>query len=373
MRRFGAGVMPMQVVLLESYYGGSHKSWADGYQKFSQHDIKLITMPAQFWKWRMQGAAITFARLLDAKPDVILASSMIDLSIFRALTHHRLGDVPIAMYFHENQLSYPQNRRQHHGWRYGFINFISALTADANFFNSAFHLHDFMNQLPRLLKHFADYNELQTITEIQSKSSVLPLGMDLRRFDARENRPSPPHTPMILWNHRWEEDKNPTAFMNSIAQLDSEGYDFRVAITGESFGEMPPAFQSAQSRLGDKLIHLGYIHSFAEYAALLWQADYVVSTAWQEFFGISVCEAIYCDCIPILPNRLNYPFLLTDELKAKCLYNKGKLTALLRHHLDGTIQVDATALKAKIARFDWTVAAPHYDNELEGLVTHRRS
>ena len=38
----------------------------------------------------MQGAAITFARLLDAKPDLILASSMMDLSIFRALTRERL-------------------------------------------------------------------------------------------------------------------------------------------------------------------------------------------------------------------------------------------------------------------------------------------
>lgn len=362
----------MRVALLESYYGGSHKSWADGYQQFSQHDIDLIAMPARFWKWRMQGAAITFARLLDTKPDVILASSMIDLSIFRALTHHRLGDVPIAMYFHENQLSYPQNRRQHHGWRYGFINFVSALTADANFFNSAFHRRDFMNQLPRLLKHFADYNELQTIEVIQSKSSVLPLGIDLRRFDEYKRRPSQ-QPPIILWNHRWEEDKDPAAFIDSMIQLDREGRDFRVAITGESFGAMPPAFQAAQSRLGDKLIQLGYIHSFAEYAALLWQADYVVSAAWQEFFGISVCEAIYCGCIPILPNRLNYPFLLTDELKADCLYRRGKLTALLRHHLDGAISVNTAALKAKITNFDWTVIAPRYDRELEALVRRRRS
>ena len=71
------------------------------------------------------------------------------------------------MYFHENQLSYPQSRRQNHGWRYGFINFVSALCADANYFNSQFHLDDFLTKLPRMLKHFADYNELQTIDEIR--------------------------------------------------------------------------------------------------------------------------------------------------------------------------------------------------------------
>ena len=362
----------MRIALLESYYGGSHQAWADGYQQFSQHDIELVTMPAQFWKWRMQGAAITFARLLKTKPDVILASSMIDLSIFRALTHRRLGDVPLAMYFHENQLSYPQNRRQHHGWHYGFINFISALTADANFFNSAFHLRDFMDQLPRLLKHFADCNEWQTIAEIKAKSKTLPLGIDLRRLDNHKRRPSQ-QPPLILWNHRWEADKNPTAFIDSMTQLAREGRSFRVAITGQRFGEMPAAFQTAQSRLGDRLIQLGYLASPMEYADLLWQADYVVSAAWQEFFGVSICEAIYCGCIPILPNRLNYPFLLTNELKAKCLYSEGKLTALLRHHLEGRIHVDTAALKAKIAQFDWQVMAPRYDSELEALARRRRS
>ena len=259
----------MRVAILESYYGGSHKAWADGYAQHACHDITLITMPAQFWKWRMQGGAITMSRLLDIQPDVILASSMIDLSIFRALTFRSLGDVPIAMYFHENQLSYPQNQRQHHGWRYGFINYINALVADANIFNSEFHRQDFMEQLPRLLKHFADYKELQTIDDIRSKSSVLPVGMDLHRFNNYALKDNQRHPPLILWNHRWEEDKNPEAFIHSMTQLNQLGYDFRVAITGENFQQVPALFTQARDQLGDKLIHLGYMESFADYARLL--------------------------------------------------------------------------------------------------------
>ena len=178
----------MHIALLESYYGGSHRAWADGYKGFSRHHVELITLPAQYWKWRMQGAAISFARLLDFKPDVILASSMIDLSIFRALTYRQLGDTPIALYFHENQLSYPQNRRQGHGWRYGFINAVSALTADGVYFNSEFHMQDMMEQLPRMLKHFGDFNELGMVKDIQEKSKVLPVGMDLQRFDQLSRR-----------------------------------------------------------------------------------------------------------------------------------------------------------------------------------------
>jgi glycosyltransferase involved in cell wall biosynthesis len=359
--------MAIKIVILESYYGGSHQTWADGYQQFSQHDVTLVTLPAQFWKWRMQGGAISFARLMDFKPDVILASSMIDLSIFRSLTYRELGDVPIAMYFHENQLSYPQNQRQHHGWRYGFINFVSALVADANFFNSPYHLQDFGEQLPRLLKHFADYNELQTIDNIIQKSSVLPVGIDFSRYAQRSNHTANT-SPLILWNHRWEDDKNPQLFIDSMIELHQAGYDFRVAITGENFQQEPKLFDYARQQLGDKVIQLGYVATFEDYVDLLWQADYVVSTAYQEFFGISICEAIYCHCIPILPNRLNYPNLIPANTHAQCLYSKDKLTSLLKHHLDDTLTVDTAPLKAKIAQFDWTTVAQQYDTALSELI-----
>ena len=363
----------MRIALLESYYGGSHKAWADGFKRTSRHDISVMTLPAQFWKWRMQGAAITFARRLDRAPDLILASSMIDLSIFRALTRDRLADAPIAMYFHENQLSYPQSRRQNHGWRYGFINYVSALCADANFFNSRFHLDDFLSQLPRMLKHFADYNELQTIDEIRAKSSVLPVGIDLRRFDEHRVERAKNEAPLILWNHRWEHDKDPGAFVDSMIRLADEGCDFKLAITGERFSETTEAFAKAKSLLGERILQLGFVESFAEYARLLWQADFVVSTARQEFFGVSVCEAIYCGCIPILPDRLNYPNLINDELKQACLYQRDRLSAQLRYHLDGDLNLDLTSLKENISRFDWRVMAPQYDDELEALTIRHRS
>ena len=57
------------------------------------------------------------------------------------------------VYFHENQASYPwspndrdiQYNRDTH---YGFINYVSALTADHVFFNSEFHMNSFLNALP---------------------------------------------------------------------------------------------------------------------------------------------------------------------------------------------------------------------------------
>ena len=363
--------MPLNVLLLEPYYGGSHKAWVDGYRQTSKHHILKQTLPAQAWKWRMQGGAVTLARLFnesDTKPDVVLASDMMDLSIFRSLTRRQTHDVPFAMYFHENQLTYPQNSRQSHGWRYGFINYVSAMSADALYFNSQFHMDAFFDALPRMLKHFYDYNELETVDELRVRASVLPLGLDLDRFNVHKPQHKVTIPPLIVWNHRWEEDKNPKLFLRTLYRLIEVGIDFRVAIVGENVRHSTPEFEQAQQRLGQRLVQFGYMKTFADYARLLWQADYVVSTANQEFFGGAVAEAIYCECVPLLPNRLNYPYLLPRTAYDACLYRSDdKLFPLLRSHLQGKHTVDVATLRNHIAQYDWKVMSPRYDAALAQL------
>lgn len=319
----------------------------------------------------MQGGAITLARLLAENAvhsDIILASDMMNVATFRALTYQTLGRVPIALYFHETQLTYPQNSRQQHGWRYGFINYASALAANAVFFNSQYHQDVFFETLPNMLKHFGDCNELQSIDNLRAKSSVLPLGVDLRRFDKYENKPtSSPRSPLILWNHRWEEEKNPTAFFNALYGLMDRGIPFRVAITGENFQQNPVEFEEARVRLGTHLVQYGYMPDFTSYARLLWEADYVVSTSYQEFFGGSIAEAIYCGCVPILPRRLNYPYLVPESLHRNCLYQTATPLGLLLAHLQSEIKADVAALQEHIGKYDWSVMAKAYDDTLSTI------
>lgn len=361
----------VRILLIEPYYGGSHRAWADGFVAHSQHQVDLLTLPAQFWKWRMQGGAVTMARRfaeLDEKPDLILASDMLDLSLFRALTRDSTQNIPIALYFHENQLSYPQNRRQSHGYQYAFINYASALAADAIFFNSPYHMDDFFIELWRMLKHFADYNELQTIEALRERASVLPLGLDLQRFEPHRVQSNDDVDPLIVWNHRWEADKNPRAFFDALYALDSAGYRFRIALLGENFRQAPTEFEQARDDFGARIVQYGYAEDFAHYAHLLWAADYVVSTAHQDFFGIAIAEAMYCGCVPLLANRLNYPDLVPDSEQSNCLFRDGALQGLLVQHLQGTVSVDKPLLRQHVAQYDWHNQIERYDATLDALV-----
>ncbi|NJN53369.1 MAG: DUF3524 domain-containing protein [Anaerolineae bacterium] len=88
----------MKITLLSPYHGGSHKAWATGYQQHSQHAVSLLTLPDRFWKWRMHGGAVTLARRFRErkyKPDVILATDMLDVTTFRGATRDQTHDTPV--------------------------------------------------------------------------------------------------------------------------------------------------------------------------------------------------------------------------------------------------------------------------------------
>ncbi len=232
----------MRILLLNPFHGGSHAAVAEGYARHSRHNSELLTLPiAGGWRWRMRGAAVTFARMLRemttddgrrttdgqepqnrriAEPrtgvqgsgfrvqqfgnsklktqnsnlyDLILATDMLDLATFLGLTRDLTAGIPTAIYFHENQLTYPLPPGRQRDLAFPWINYSSALAADAVCFNSDFHRRAFLDALPSLVGRYHDHQELDQIGLIAAKAQVLPPGIDLARLDpATDHRPRPP-------------------------------------------------------------------------------------------------------------------------------------------------------------------------------------
>ena len=357
----------MDILLVEPYFSGSHRSWAKGYQSFTSHNIQILSLPGKFWKWRMHGGAITLAKQfmeMDFSPDLILVTDMLDLTTFLSLTKSRTAQIPNVVYFHENQLSYPwsasdknfEEKRNH----YGFINLTSALSADYVLFNSKYHLDSFHRESLKLLKNFPDYNELEAIEEIKDKSQVLYLGMDLSKFDDYQTKEK--GSPLILWNHRWEYDKNPEPFFQCLYRLQKNDIMFQVVVLGENFHTTPNIFDAAKERLKKQIVHFDYCEDFSEYAKWLWKADIIPVTSNQDFFGGSVVEAIYCGTYPILPRRLTYPELLTEKDYNSHFYDND---SELYNKVEKAILNIAETRKIKISPFfkqyDWKTMASKYD------------
>lgn len=378
----------MNLLIISPYHGGSHAAWHRGYAKNSRFETTLLSLPDRFWKWRMHGGAVTLARRFMSQlqaPDALLATDMLDLSTFAALTRARTAQLPFFLYMHENQLTYPlrqdgkpgpmrrqRGERDHH---YVFINYASMLTAAAIFFNSQFHLESWFAALPKFLKHFPEYNELGTLAALRRKSYVLPVGIELETLQTGKEDTAAPMSdtrPLILWNQRWEYDKQPARFFEALSQVWAEGFRFRLALCGQVFGKRPSAFDQAVTQFADALVHVGYADP-ATYYRLLWQADITVSTAVHEFFGISILEAIACRTFPILPQRLSYPELIPTDAHDACLYaNKAQLLTKLRWALTHAAERAhiADRLATAAASYDWRRVAPQYDAKIEELTAN---
>jgi glycosyltransferase involved in cell wall biosynthesis len=368
----------MNILLLEPYMAGSHAAWANQYAACSRHGVQVLGLPGRHWKWRMHGGAVTLAgQWLDKKTpvDLLLATDMLDLACFQGLTRHRCGAVPSVLYFHENQLTYPWSPRDTDPGRqrdahYAFLNFTSALAADSVLFNSRYHHDAFLEALPRFLKRFPDCRQLADVRRIRDKSHVLPLGLDLRRLDAyRQEKTLSKSGPLILWNHRWEYDKNPEEFFSTLFVLADEGWPFEVAVLGESFAETPDIFQQAQQRLGERIVHFGYARSFDEYARWLWRADILPVTSIHDFFGISVVEAMYCQAWPLLPRRLAYPEHLPVKWHDRHLYDSSQeLLDGLRALLADPSVMDGQNPRAWVEHYDWHWQASCYDSFFQSMM-----
>jgi glycosyltransferase involved in cell wall biosynthesis len=369
----------MNILLVEPFFEGSHAAWAEGYQRFSRHRVSLLTLTGRFWKWRMHGGAVTLAQRFlasDLNPDLILASDMCDLGTFLALTRKRTAGIITALYFHENQLCYPwspddRDPAAGRDLHYGFINYSSALAADRLYFNSRYHMESFLGALPAFLAGFPDHRDRHRVEELRAKSTVLHLGLDLSGLDchrpSRGDRNDGP--PLVLWNHRWEYDKNPDEFFAVLEEIQDRGVAFRLAVLGRAYDDAPPVFARAGTTLGERLIHFGHVESREDYAGWLWRADLLPVTSNQDFFGASVAEAIHCGARPLLPRRLAYPELLPQRWHADCFYED--LAELAERLSVALLDPPNESLRRKlgdaVSHFDWARMAPAYDLEFEWL------
>jgi glycosyltransferase involved in cell wall biosynthesis len=332
----------------------------------------------------MQGGSIALAmqarRALTQSPptleapDVVLATDMVNLPAWVALMRGVLpASVPLVCYMHENQLTYPWRPGEKPDLTYAMINWLSQLTANQVLFNSHYHLENWFSELPRLLKHYPDYNHLELVDVVRARSAVAPVGIEvslpMQLPDAVQHRTDPP---LILWNQRWEYDKRPDRFFALLYRLQEANVPFRLAVAGENFRNVPQEFEEAKQRLASHLVQWGFLPTRADYLKLLQQADLVISTADHEFFGISILEAVAAGAFPLLPARLSYPELIPAALHSACLYADEeelwqKCVAFLTAPLQNVHPVLQQLHEHLAATYAWPVAAQQLDQWMRAV------
>jgi glycosyltransferase involved in cell wall biosynthesis len=298
----------MKILLLSPYDAMSHQYWHQRLRSdldvLFAAEVVLVTLPARHFSWRFRGNSLTLAHdeRLKAKFDLVIATSMTDLSALLGMAPQLVG-VPVVLYFHENQFAYPDPNEVHQVERQ-ITSIYSAIVATALVFNSDFNRESFLQGAAALLKKLPDGVPNDLVVQLKNKSRVISVPIDVSGFEPRTDSSSRDLT--LVWNHRWEYDKGLDELVSLIELLKLSGFPFKCHIIGQSFRKIPAQLQSARDYLGASLGVFGFVEDRAQYLALLGSSDVVISTARQEFQGIAVLEAMASGCCPVVPDSLAY-------------------------------------------------------------------
>lgn len=366
----------MKILFLESFYGGSHKEFADGLRAASRHSIDLTTLPARFWKWRVRGAALYFVQktVEPQNYDGVIVGGLINLADLKAAWGKKCP--PILIYLHENQLSYPVLEEKERDWHFGFTDFTNALVADKVVFNSCFHKKSFFTCLPAFLRRMPDFKLTGLVCGLAEKSTVIYPGCRLVNRDTApsglgrqkivcQDKAGDRRVPLIIWNHRWEFDKQPELFFKALYRAKEQNLAFRLACLGENSQSQPRAFIKARRCLGKQIVSYGYAADRRDYTSWLKQGDIAVSAAIQENFGVAMVEAAFYGCRPLLPRRLSYPEVFPEAYHDQIFYDRDRdlpdrLITLLRQWPRNRPE-PLTGLAEAMGRYAWPAVIDRYD------------
>lgn len=306
-----------------------------------EFDWTVVSLPDRHFYWRARGNGLTYAfshakQLLSSPYDLIVATSMVDLCSLRGFLP-ALSSIPTLVYFHENQFAYPMKQASNNIVNAQLTSIYTGLCADRILFNSQFNQDTFYAGAQALLRKMPDGVAKDVLSGPMVCSSVLPVPIhadEVGGADGWTDKSSKADArPVeVVWNHRWEYDKQPEVFFAAMQKLLESGVKFRLHVMGQSFREVPRCFAEAEKRFANEIDTWG--HQPAEcYYRVLRQADIVVSTAIHDFQGLSLLEAIYRQCVPVAPKRVAYPEYVPEsqlydagEDEATALYSKLRET-----------------------------------------------
>ena len=297
-----------RILLLSAYHSKSHAYWCEGMMAaLPEYEWVLKTQPARHFSWRVRASEWIWG--LDLDPDfdqaydLIIATSLSGIAGFKVMRPH-LAQVPVWVYFHENQFAHPLEDRQsvEHQVSWQFSSLQNALCADWVSFNTAFNRDTFFAGLRKLLKRMPERLPGDPLGSVEACSNVLPVPLDDELLSLRNAKKDPR---LIVWNHRWEWDKQPQVFLDTLVALRNEGVDFRLAMLG-SGGADDERFEKERLALGDAIVHWGEVTS-EDYRNWLGRAGVGVSTAVHDFQGLAILELALAGATIVAPRRVAYP------------------------------------------------------------------
>jgi len=138
---------------------------------------------------------------------------------------------------------------------------------------------------------------------------------------------------------------------------------------GDHHKNYPVEFSTAEKNLQDRIVHFGYLQKQIDYARWLKMGDILPVTSNQDFFGISIVEAIYCGCLPLLPYRLAYPEIIPQSFHKNLFYHsEEEFETKLEQFLTNPPKVSDQDLAQIGMKYSWRNLIHQYDDLFQSMI-----
>jgi hypothetical protein len=351
----------LDILALEPFYGGIRRAMLETVIRCSRHRWTLLKLPPRRMERRLTAAALWFAEQLSrhwvGRVDVLFTSEAMNLSdLFRRMP--MLGRKPSVVYFHANQLPHPSATAD---GPWDLVNLGTAASANELWFNSRFHLNDFLIRAKALIARHPELAGRNPVPDIANKSRLIPPPVETRWGEASSaSAPIERCERTIFLNTR---DADLPTLNQALGDLKRMQEEYSLVTVGPVDSLSPDLPRRTVGEMDD----------LAQLKALQEAGTYLSASP-----GIPcdhhLVRALAGGCFPVLPEDGVYPELIPPHLHRACLYD-GTPESLLAHLLDAWQfrPPDGTeeALRHITRQFDPLSTCRLIDERLEELVSSK--
>jgi hypothetical protein len=347
----------LDILALEPFYGGVRKLMLETLIRCSRHRWTVLKLPPRRIERRLTAAATWFSEQLTrhwvGQVDLLFTSEALNLSDFYRFMPN-LARKPAVVYFHSNQLPPVQNQKDD---GLHLVNLNSAQAATEIWFNSLFHLRDFLTRASALVARHPELSSRNPMPELTSKAHLMTPPIDWHQAESiAKGKEIRRGKRLVFVDTRDADVKLINSAFNILTRRAERWQFITVGPVEELSMDIPRRTVSEKDEQAQMLA--------------MHECGVMISTKIGAPCDQYAIRGLAAGCFPIWPQTGVYPELLPEVLHPHCLYDGTpmKLASLMQdvYHVERPSDYDAEQREI-LKRFDPVTASKAMDQRLEEL------